>query len=66
MNPAELYHFIFETYTGLAILVGLGLVISVIACVIWEYRTRKVYQNHEKGPDDWSLFDDGEGDEDED
>ncbi len=47
------------------VLIGAGLVISVIACVIMERRTRKVYKNHEKTADDWSLFDDDDEEEEE-
>ena len=55
MNIEELYHFLFET-----ILVGGGLVISIIVCFILERKTRKQFKNHEKTEDDWSLFDDDE------
>ena len=54
MNIEELYHFLFETMPGIGILVGGGLVISIIVCFILERKTR------EKTEDDWSLFDDDE------
>ena len=60
-NP--LYHFLFETMPGIGILVGGGLVISIIVCLILERKTRKQYKNHEKTEDDWSLFDDDDEDE---
>lgn len=60
MNIEELYHFLFETMTGIGILVGGGLVISIIVCFILERKTRKQFKNHEKTEDDWSLFDDDE------
>ncbi|MEG0071255.1 MAG: DUF6724 family protein [Raoultibacter sp.] len=63
MDFNELYHFLFETFAGIGCLVGLGLVLSVIACAIMERRTRKAYKNHEKNGDDWSFFDDDEEDE---
>ncbi len=63
MNIEELYHFLFETMPGIGILVGAGLVISIIACVILEWKTRRVYKNHEKTEDDWSLFDDDDDEE---
>lgn len=63
MNFEELYHFLFETMPGIGILVGAGLVISVIACVILEWKTRRQFKNHEKSEDDWSLFDDDDEDE---
>lgn len=63
MDIGELYHFLFETMPGIGILVGAGLVISIIACVIMEFRTRRIYKNHEKTEDDWSLFDDDDEEE---
>lgn len=60
MDIDEIYHFLFETMPGIGCLVGAGLVLSVIACVIMERRTRKQFKNHEKTEDDWSLFDDDE------
>ena len=60
MNIEELYHFLFETMPGIGILVGGGLVISIIVCFILERKTRKQFKNHEKTEDDWSLFDDDE------
>lgn len=65
MDFAALYHFLFESFAGIGVLIGAGLVISVIACVIMERRTRKVYKNHEKTADDWSLFDDDDEEEEE-
>lgn len=41
---------------------GIGLVVSLIACVIMERRTRKTFVNHEPDEDDWSFFDDDEDD----
>lgn len=58
MDFAAIYHFLFETMAGIGCLIGACLVISVIACVIMERRTRKIFKHREKGPDDWSLFDD--------
>ena len=63
MDFEALYHFLFESFAGIGVLIGAGLVISVIACVIMERRTRKVYKNHEKTADDWSLFDDDDEEE---
>lgn len=60
MDAYAVYHFLFETYEGIGCLIGGGLVISIIASVIMERRTRKTYVNHEKGEDDWSFFDDDE------
>ena len=62
MDMGEIYHFLFETMPGIGCLVGAGLVLSVIACVIMERRTRKTFVNHEPDEDDWSFFDDDEDD----
>lgn len=64
MDAGAIYHFLFETYTGIGILVAAGLVISLILCVIMERKTRSVYKD--RGPktdDEWSLFDDDDDEE---
>lgn len=58
MDFNELYHFLFETFPGIGCLVGLGLLVSLILCLIMEKRTRKRFSNHERTEDDWSIFDD--------
>ena len=69
MDFGGLYHFLFETFEGVGILVGAGIVISIIVCIILERRTRKVYKNHEAAPeeDEWSTvkeeFEEGEAEE---
>lgn len=68
LNSAfDIYHFLFETYAGIGIMVGAGIVISIILCVIFEIRTRKLYHDHPKTDedDDWSIFDDIEEGEEE-
>ncbi|MEA5019782.1 MAG: DUF6724 family protein [Gordonibacter sp.] len=62
MDFGSIYHFLFETFAGIGVLVGICLVISLIACIIMERRTRKQFSNHEKTEDDWSFFDDEEDD----
>ena len=57
MDWIGLYHFLFETYAGMGIMIGAGLVISLIACIIMERRTRK-HSSTAEGKDDWSFFDD--------
>ncbi len=66
MDFNEIYHFLFETYAGIGVLVGAGIVISLIVSVILEFRTRKRYRNHDLPPDEdeWSIFDDDEDDND--
>lgn len=58
MDFNEIYHFLFETYAGVGVLVGAGIVLSLIVSVIFEIRTRKRYRNHEAPPqeDEWSIF----------
>ena len=56
MDWIGLYHFLFETYAGMGIMIGAGLVISLIACIIMEHRTRKTFVDRPKG--NWSFFDD--------
>lgn len=66
MDAGAIYHFLFETYTGIGILVAAGLIISLILCVIMERKTRSVYKD--RGPktdDEWSLFDDDDDEEEE-
>ena len=58
MDFDELYHFLFQTFPGIGCLVGIGLVLSILACIIMERRTRKRFRDRPKGKDDWSLFDD--------
>ncbi len=60
MDINELYHFLFETIPGIGILVGAGIVISLICCVIFELRTRKRYRDRgtSENMDEWSLLDD--------
>lgn len=58
MDFNELYHFLFETFPGIGCLVGLGLLVSLVLCLIMEKRTRKRFSNHERTEDDWSIFDD--------
>lgn len=59
----QIYHFFFETFYGVGCLVGLGLLISLIACIVLERKTRAIYKNHEKSEDEWSLFDDDDDDD---
>ena len=63
MDFGALYDFLFNTYAGIGCLVGAGLVISLIACVIMERRTRKTFVDRQGDEDAWSFFDD-EDDED--
>lgn len=63
MDVYELYEFLFESYMGIGCLIGAGIVLSLIACVIMEIRTRKTFVHQEASEDDWSFFDDNPEDE---
>ena len=41
INFDEIYHYLFETFNGVIILICASLVICIIACVIMEFRTKK-------------------------
>ena len=60
MDFGQIYSFLFESFAGIGVLVGIVLVLSVVACVIWEVRTRKIYQDRGPAEDEWALFDDDE------
>ena len=59
MDPAALYHFLFETVPGIAVLIGTGLVVSVLVSVVLELKTRRRFR-HRPDPDrdEWSILDD--------
>lgn len=61
MDLAEIYHFIFETYAGIGCLVGAGIVISIIAAVISERNTRRVFRDRGERPEDRDEENEGEG-----
>lgn len=67
MEFSEIYHFLFETYAGIGVLVAISLVVCIIVAAVLEMRTRKTYVD--RGPksedeeDEWSLFDDDEENE---
>lgn len=67
MDINSIYSFLFETYAGIGVLVGAGLVISLITAVIMELRTRKTFVDRgERAEDDeWSFFDDDDENEEE-
>ena len=63
MDFGEIYHFLFETYAGIGVLVGISLVLCVIIAFVLELRTRKAFVDRGEGPenDEWSIFDDEDG-----
>ena len=66
MDFVAIYQFLFESYAGVGCLVAIGLVLSLIACLIMERKTRKRFKNHQPKEDDWSFFDDGDDEENDD
>lgn len=62
MDFGDIYHFLFETYVGIGVLVAVSLVVCVIVAAVLEMRTRKTFID--RGPlnddDEWSFFDDDE------
>ncbi len=60
MDFSAIYHFLFESFAGIGVLVLAGLLISIIACIIMERRTRQAFKD--RGPaeddDDFTFFDD--------
>jgi len=53
MDFGQIYHFLFETYAGVACLVGVVLIITFVLAVLLERRTRKVYKDRPKEEDEW-------------
>ena len=66
MDFEAIYHFLFETYAGIGVLVAISLVVCIIVAAVLEMRTRKTYVD--RGPrdegDEWSIFDDDEDESD--
>ena len=58
MDLGEIYHFLFETYWGVGVLVLAGLILSFLVSIILDKRTKKIYYEHQKSEDDWSIFED--------
>ena len=58
---AGAFKWLFQTRAGVLTLLGGGIVIFFIISAVLEVRTRARFKNHEKGPDDWDLFDDEDG-----
>lgn len=61
MDFQSIYHFLFETFAGIGILVVAGLAVSVIACLIMEWKTRRTFKDRgpvEDDDDDFTFFDD--------
>lgn len=57
---SDFFNWLFSDRMGVMALIVGGIVIALIVAFVAERRTRAQYTNHEKSPDDWSLFDDDE------
>ena len=64
----DVYHFLFETFGGIVILLASAIVLSIIACVIMEIKQRKALKaRHEaiKKMQEEDAYDDSDNDWDE-
>ena len=48
INFDEIYHFLFETFNGVIVLICVSLVVCIIACVIMEHRTKKMLRERKE------------------
>ena len=48
MNVDEIYHFLFETFEGIACLLGIAILISIFACALWERKTKRILKAREE------------------
>jgi len=55
------FSWLFNSRQGVICLIIGGIVLFLIIALVLERRTRAIYKNHEKSPDDWDLFDDESG-----
>ncbi len=63
MDITELYHFLFESYAGVGILIAIGLVLSLIVSFVLEGKTRRLYKDRPSDDDSgWISFDEDEDD----
>ena len=51
MDFAAIYHFLFEQYAGIGVLVAAGLIISIVAAMIMEVKTRKTFVDRGEVPE---------------
>lgn len=57
----DFFTWLFNDRMGVLALVVGGIFVALVVAFVLERRTRERYTNHEKSPDDWSLFDDEDG-----
>lgn len=58
MDFAELYHFLFETYEGIGIMILACLVLTTIIAAVLERRTRATFKDRGEREDSWFADDD--------
>lgn len=61
----DIYHFLFETFAGIAILVGVAIVASIVACAVMERRYKKAMREKQAAlaaqeEAEWNFDDDEE------
>lgn len=56
MDFDQLYHFVFETYTGIGVSILVVALICVVLAALMERRTRKRFVDRPKSEDDFDLF----------
>lgn len=54
----DIITWLFNDRTGVFVLMGIGVVLSLLLAWLFEKRMRKQFYNHTKSPDDWDLFGD--------
>jgi hypothetical protein len=54
----DFVNWLFNTRQGVIALVLGGILLFLIIAIVLERKTRAIYKNHEKSPEDWDLFDD--------
>lgn len=62
MDFNEIYHFLFETYEGIACLIGCGFVFSIIFAFVSERKTKKTFKDRGEKTDE-QRFDDEDNSE---
>lgn len=62
MDFAAIYHFLFEQYAGIGVLVAAGLIISIVAAMIMEVKTRKTFVDRGEEPENaWEANSEANG-----
>lgn len=54
----DFVNWLFNTRQGVIALVLGGILLFLIIAIVLERKTRAIYKNHEKSPENWDLFDD--------